>query len=100
MFDGACPVLSSDALLFYPTVSPAAGTDHEVAAADPPAAGAGDGLVQLERGPLLRAVQGGEAPSSGSAGDAAGGREAAEAAAESPAAERPSECPTVLPQLL
>ena len=74
-------------------MSSAAGTDHEVAAADPPAAGSWGRQLRLERGSLLRALQVRKAPGSGSAGDAAGGRAAPEAAAaaESPAAERPRE---------
>lgn len=75
-----------------PKVSPAAGTDHQVAAASPSAAGSRDGGLGLERGFLLWALQGREALGAGPAGDAAGGREALEtaAAAKSPA-ERPRE---------
>lgn len=73
-------------------MSPAAGTDHEVAAAGPSAAGSRGGRLGLERGLLLWALQGGEALDAGPTGNAAGGREAlkAAAAAKSPA-ERPRE---------
>lgn len=73
-------------------MSSAARTDHEVAAAEPPAAGSWGRRLRLERGSLLWALQVRKAPGSGSPGNAAGGREAPEAAAatESPA-ERPRE---------
>lgn len=76
-----------------PKVSPTTGTDHQVAAADPSAAGSRGGWLELERSLLLWALQGWEAFSAGPAGDAAGGWEAlkaAAAAAKSPAA-RPRE---------
>lgn len=71
----------------------AAGTDHEVTAAGPPAAGSGGRQLKLEWGSLHWALQGRKA--SDSAGNAPRIREAPEAAAaatESPAAERPGEC--------
>lgn len=71
--------------------SSAAGTDHEVAAAGPPAAGAWE--LRLVRGSLLRAQQDGKAAGTGSAGNAAGSRKAPEAAAatESSTAAGPRE---------
>ena len=76
---------------FLPVVSSTAGTDHEITAAGPTAAGSWGWQLRLEWGSLLWACQGRKVPSSYCAGDAAGSREALEAAAatESPAAEGP-----------
>lgn len=78
--------------LYPPVVPSAAGTDHEVAAAGPTAAGSGGRQLRLEWGSLLWAQQGRKAYDS--AGNPPGNGEAPEAAAatESPAAERPGEC--------
>lgn len=77
--------------LYSPLVPSAAGTDYEVTAANPTAAGSGGRQLRLEWGSLLWAQQGRKADS---AGNAPGNGEAPEAAAatESPAAERPGEC--------
>jgi len=73
------------------TVSSAAGTHNEIAAAGPPTAGTRGRWLKLEWGFLLWFNKVRKAPSSGSAGNT-GGREAPEAAtAESSAAERSSE---------
>lgn len=73
-------------------MSATAGTDHEVAAAGPAAAGSRGGRLGLERGFLLWPLQGREALGTGPAGNAAGGREALEAAAAAKSsAERPRE---------
>lgn len=73
---------------YLPLVSPAAGTDHEVAAASPSAAGSRGWWLRLEWGFLLRTLQ----------GIPAGGRKGLKAAAaKSPAAERPRELTRILP---
>lgn len=84
---------------YLPLVSPAAGTDHEVAAASPSAAGSRGWWLRLEWGFLLRALQGSEARGAGPAGNAGGRKGLKAAAAKSPAAERPRESTWILPRI-